>query len=106
MEKYAADRETTVGQRTGETLRDTDPNSSCPAAERIGGIGEAQRGPPVGTILAVCVCVCVCVFFRLTATVTENAWCAEVHAGSYEVFNRTKQMHLFSQLKEFANVHI
>lgn len=78
------------------------------------GRGLGGLGRPGGDLqLApcwLCVCVCVCVLcvcvFGLTATVTENAWCAEAHAGSHEVFNRTKQMHLFSQLEEFANVHI
>ena len=52
-----------------------------------------------------CVCVCLCVF-GLTATVTENAGCAEAHAAFHEVSNRTKRPNLFSQLEEFANVHI
>lgn len=95
--------------RAGETQRQTDPSCGGPAGERIGGIGEARWGPAVGSTQApsvsVILCDCVCVF-ELTATVTENAWCAEAHAVSHEVFSRTKQMHLFSQLKEFANVHI
>lgn len=41
----------------GETLRECDPCYSCPAGERIWGIGEAQQGPAIG-MLAVCVCVC------------------------------------------------
>lgn len=40
--------------------RESDPSYSCPAGERIGGIGEAQQGPAVGSMLAVCVCVCMC----------------------------------------------
>lgn len=57
--------------------------------------GGGQWGPAVG---------CVCVW--TDCPMTENAWCAEAHAGSHKVFYRTKQTHLFSQLQEFANVHI
>lgn len=86
----------TEGRRGTERLI---PALAVQLGRGLGGIGEARRGPAIGSMLAVCVS-------RLTTTVTENAWCAEAHAGSHEVYNRTKQMHLFSQFEEFANVHI
>lgn len=45
-------RQTDRGQ---ERHRETDPSYSCPAGERIGGIGEARQGPAIGSMLAVCV---------------------------------------------------
>lgn len=42
----------------------------------------------------------------VSATATENSRCTLGHPGSHEVPNGTQQMHLFSQSKEFANVHI
>lgn len=39
-----------------------------------------------------------------SALVMANVWLPGSHAVSHEP-HRTKQMHLFSQLEEFANVH-
>lgn len=41
---------TTDRQRAGGTLRETDPSYNCPAGDRIGGIGEAQQGPAIGSM--------------------------------------------------------
>lgn len=45
-------REDRDGPRARETPRQTDPSCSCPAGERIGGIGEAWRGPAIGSMQA------------------------------------------------------
>lgn len=73
---------------------ESDTSNSCPAGEKTGSTG----GWSVGTSSWLCVWT--------DCPMTENAWCAEAHAGSHKVFYRTKQTHLFSQLQEFANVHI
>lgn len=85
-------------ERQTDGERETDLCYCCPAGEEDSG-GSWRPGRDL--LLASCwLCVCV------RATVTENGWCTEARADSNEIFSRTKQMHLFSLLEEFANVHI
>lgn len=69
-----------------------------------GGIGEAQRGPVIGSMLpeSVCVSVCVCVCCDSECLVCR----APLKLTSQVFLGATKHADLFVQSEEFVNAHL